>query len=182
MRISSGLRADRADRAVHRQLRVWITAASLFIVTAACQSTSHHRPVDGASSAGSVLTSLPAPAAQGRYDLRSLRRTYGFSASGTILPPAVPSPTPAVAVGLMTFDGEGNCTIADTINIGGTVAVRGATPGTYTVDPDGTGTITVAFPGDPGPTPLSFVIVENAHELRFVRTDLGVAEGVAKRQ
>ena len=50
------------------------------------------------------------------------------------------------------------------------------------MEPDGTGTITVTFMGDPGPTPLSFVVVDNERELRFVRTDLGVAEGVAWRQ
>ena len=165
-----------------RSLRAWITVAAISVVMAACQSTSHHRRADGAMRDMFAPTLAHAPAAQGRYDLRSLHRPYGFSASGTILPPALPAPTPAVAVGVMTFDGDGNCTIADTINIGGTVAVRGATPGTYTVEPDGTGTILVTFPGDPGPTPLSFVIVENGRELRFVRTDLGVAEGVAKRQ
>lgn len=123
------------------------------------------------------------PAAQGQqFDERSLRGTYGFSAAGTILPPALPQPTPAVAVGTMTFDGRGACSISDTINIGGTSASRTSTSGTYSVAPDGSGTMAVTFAGEPGPTPLAFVIVDHTKELRFIRTDLGVAEGVATRQ
>jgi hypothetical protein len=82
----------------------------------------------------------------------------------------------------MTFDGKGACSIADTINIGGTAAARVSTTGAYTVAANGMGTMTVTFPGDPGPTPLAFVIADGRKELRFIRTDLGVAEGVATRQ
>ena len=120
MGFMSGLGVDRVGR--HR-LRA-CTAAALVALAAACSSASSR---GNARASTAENSSGPAPGAQGRYSLRSLHRTYGFSASGTILPPAVPSPTPAVAVGLMTFDGRGGCTIADTINIGGTVAVREAT-------------------------------------------------------
>jgi len=47
---------------------------------------------------------------------------------------------------------------------------------------NGRGSINVAFPGDPGPVPLSFVLVDHDREMRFIRTDLGVAAGVAKLQ
>jgi hypothetical protein len=113
---------------------------------------------------------------------KSIRGTWGFSAAGTIVPPAVPAATPAVAVGVMSFDGKGGCSISDTINIGGTSASRTSTTCSYAVNPDGTGSLSAQFPGDPGPTPLSFVIVNNKDEIRFIRTDLGVASGVAKRQ
>lgn len=36
--------------------------------------------------------------------------------------------------------------------------------------------------GTPAATPLTFVIVDEAEELRFIRTDAGVASGVARRQ
>lgn len=113
---------------------------------------------------------------------RSIQGDWGFSASGTILPPALPAATPAAAVGIMTFDGMGGCSISDTINIGGTSASRTSTTCTYNVNPDGSGSLSALFPGDPGPTPLSFVIVDKAKEIRFIRTDLGVASGVARRQ
>lgn len=116
------------------------------------------------------------------YTNKRIHGNWGFSASGTIVPPALPAATPAAAVGIITFDGEGGCSISDTINIGGTSASRTSTTCTYSVNPDGSGSLSALFPGDPGPTPLSFVIVDNAKEIRFIRTDLGVASGVASRQ
>ncbi len=116
------------------------------------------------------------------FSSKSIEGEWGFSASGTIVPPALPVATPAAAVGVITFDGGGGCFFSDTINIGGTSGSRTSTTCAYSVDPDGTGTISVLFPGDPGPTPLSFVIVNDMQEIRFIRTDLGVASGVAKRQ
>ena len=129
-----------------------------------------------ASSGGTVAVSSE------RFSDRSLRGDWGFSADGAIVPPAFPAPVPAVAVGTMHFDGDGGCEISDTINIGGTVASRTSTACSYTVGDDGTGEIVAEFPGDPFPVPLSFVIVDNKREFRFIRTDLGVASGVAKRQ
>ena len=40
----------------------------------------------------------------------------------------------------------------------------------------------VTFPDDPVVVPLSFVLVDKEREMRFIRTDLGVAEGGAKLQ
>ncbi len=120
--------------------------------------------------------------ADDEFSAESIDGVWGFSAAGTIVPPAFPAPTAAVAVGTMTFDGDGYCSISDTINIGGTVASRTSTTCSYTVNGDGTGSISVSFPGDPGPTPLDFVIVNDEEELRFIRSDLGVASGVAKLQ
>jgi hypothetical protein len=118
----------------------------------------------------------------GGFTNKSIQGEWGFSASGTIVPPALPAATPAAAVGIMTFDGMGGCSISDTINIGGTSASRTSTTCTYSVNADGSGSLSALFPGDPGPTPLSFVIVGSAKEIRFIRTDLGVASGVARRQ
>lgn len=113
---------------------------------------------------------------------KSIQGDWGFSAAGTIVPPALPVAAPAAAVGIMTFDGMGGCSISDTINIGGTSASRTSSTCTYSVNADGSGSLSALFPGDPGPTPLSFVIVDNRTEIRFIRTDLGVASGVARRQ
>jgi hypothetical protein len=93
---------------------------------------------------------------------------------------------PAVAVGIFTFDGAGGCATTDTINIGllGSIGPRTSTSCSYGVNPDGTGTIMVAFPPPlEQPVPLSFVITDNRKEFRFIRTDRGaVAAGVAVRQ
>jgi len=116
------------------------------------------------------------------FTVGSLSGVFGFSAAGTIVPPAVPVATPAVAAGTMTFDRQGGCVISDTINIGGASAFRTSTTCTYAVNQDGTGSMLALFPGDPGPTPLSFVIVNHESEIRFIRTDLGVATGVARKR
>jgi len=120
--------------------------------------------------------------ADSEFSAESIEGVWGFSAAGTIVPPAVPAATPAVAVGTMTFDGDELCSISDTINIGGQVMSRTSMECTYIVNADGRGSILAEFPGDPGPTPLDFVIVNDEEELRFIRSDLGVASGVAKRQ
>lgn len=120
---------------------------------------------------------------QGAFNENSIRGTWGFSAQGTVLAPDPPGPFPAAAVGIMEFSSNGDCSITDVVNFGGAATpVRTSTECTFTVNPDGMGTILAEFPGDPGPTPLSFVIVDNKRELQFIRTDAGVARGVAKRQ
>ncbi len=117
------------------------------------------------------------------YADRVLRGAWGFSASGVILVPNEHHPLQVVAVGVMEFDGAGGCAIRDTININGTaIPDRSSDSCSYQVNPDGTGTIEASFAGDPGPVPLSFAIVDKANSLRFIRTDLGVASGVAQRQ
>jgi hypothetical protein len=124
------------------------------------------------------------------YDNTSIAGVWGFSCSGLIVERSVTPPDihdiksiPAAAVGIIHFNStEGSCTITDTLNYSGTpIGPRTSQKGTYTVNSDGTGTITVEFPPNQV-VPLSFVIVDNGNELRFIRTDGGVASCVAKRQ
>lgn len=135
---------------------------------------------------GTTFVPSTSAADQHTFANKTIKGTWGFSASGTILPPALPAATPAVAVGVIEFDGNGGCAFKDQINIGGTAipstGLRTSASCNYGVNTDGTGTITVSFPSDPAPTPLTFVIVDKADELQFIRTDAGVANGVAKRQ
>jgi hypothetical protein len=126
-------------------------------------------------------SAMPSSASAERgFDTGSLRGAWGFTASGAIV--AFSPPLPAVAVGLFEFDGAGTCSISDTINLGGSSFSRTSTFCSYSVQAGGTGTLVAEFPGDPGPVPLSFVIIDPRRELRFIRTDVGVASGVAHRQ
>ncbi len=121
----------------------------------------------------------------GELTNRSIKGTWGFSISGTFLPPAVPEPAPVVAVGLMDFDGNGGCSIPATANVGGSSFSTATVECAYTVNPDGSGSVTAVFPGDPDPIPLSLsiVVVDRKREIRFIRTEeFAVSAGVAKRQ
>lgn len=116
------------------------------------------------------------------WSAQSLAGTWGFSAVGTIAPPAVPAPVPAAAVGTMEFDGSGSCRVADTINVGGSASSRESTSCHYSVTADGRGSLTADFPDEPAPVPLAFVLVRRGSEFRFIRADAVVASGVADRQ
>ncbi len=123
----------------------------------------------------------PGSAEAGGFDNKSLKGAFGFSASGIIVAPN-PLAGPAVAVGIFTGDGAGGCSISDTINVAvlGIVA-RTTISCTYSVNPDGTGTITPTFGPPFGVTPSSFVIVDKENEFRFIRTTSTVRiSGVAK--
>jgi hypothetical protein len=92
----------------------------------------------------------------------------------------------AAVVGLNSFDGAGGCRITARLNQGGVVNPLTTATCSYTVNPDGTGTIDVTFNELPVPFRSDFVIVDQAKELLFVLSDefshSTVASGVAKRQ
>jgi hypothetical protein len=137
----------------------------------------------GLASLLSLTVTAGQPSAEAKnFTVQSLRGNWGFSGSGTISPPTVPQITWGAVVGILTFDGSGGCSMSNTANIGGTTTAQTSQTCTYTVNPDGTGSIVAQFPGDPGPLPLSFVLVDGGDELHLIRTDIAVATGVAKRQ
>ena len=114
------------------------------------------------------------------FNERSLRGTWGFSASGTV------GGQPATAVGLLTFDGQGGCETSARLNANGVVIALTSTNCSYTVNADGTGTINSTFAVGSFVTDL--VIVEPNKEFHFIISDTvgapggTVAGGVAKRQ
>lgn len=120
-----------------------------------------------------------------RFTLRSLRGSWGFSAAGFLLA-NTPTPLPASAVGLITFDGVGGCVDEARLNAGGTVVALTSDSCSYTVNSDGRGTLIVTFlPA--GAFTTDFVLVDNAEEFHFIVSDTAqpgatVASGVAKRQ
>jgi hypothetical protein len=114
---------------------------------------------------------------------QSLEGKWGFSDQATLVPPAVPEPIPAVSVGIVDLDGEGNCTGSDRLNLNGTdIGPRIFDTCSYSVNPDGTGSITVTIEGDPEPVSLFFVTVDKEREFRYILSGALVREGVAKRQ
>lgn len=101
----------------------------------------------------------------------SLIGTFGFTSSGFITPPAVAGPF--AGVGTQTFDGNGATTAAATQSQNGNIRQVTIT-GTYTVNSDCTGTLTLlASPGG-FTSHFYFVIDDTGSELLAICTDPGV--------
>jgi hypothetical protein len=108
---------------------------------------------------------------------------YGFTVQGTKL--AVPNATgptgPQVGVAMADFYGDGTFEQIDTVTINGEVVADFTHPkanGTYTVNPDCTGTFTIDFTDMRPPVVTSFVVVENGLEIDTVVTSAGGKQGI----
>ena len=103
---------------------------------------------------------------------------WGFTLTGTLLLPAGPVPAAAIARG--TFDAEGNTVSAtEARNVGGEFANETIT-GSWTVNSDCTGTLTVhAYESGKlvRTSVLSMVFVDNLREIRMVQQSLTLPDG-----
>ena len=113
----------------------------------------------------------------GRCSNQTLFGHYGFSIEGVI--PAGPGVTlPLRGVAMGHFDGQGNLTQhVDHVVVNGMPPPQEWTPGsgTYTVNPDCTGTLVINIPGSPfSPVKLHLVVVRQGKEIRTV-VDAGSA-------
>lgn len=88
---------------------------------------------------------------------------------------ADPSQLAGASVGIFAFDGKGNVKITETEVYGG-VAYTGIVTGTYTVNPDGIGTIIVGT-GSPFNFALNSVAAGKAKGLQFIDTNPGDGNG-----
>lgn len=105
----------------------------------------------------------------------SLQGSFGYTSTGTLLESFVPAPYagPFAEVGRQTFDGAGN-TDATTSSNGNIAPVT--IKGTYTVNQDCTGTMTLFVSPFDSTVHAYFVISENGTEIRYIDTDSGVIE------
>lgn len=101
----------------------------------------------------------------------SLRGTYVFTSTGFITaPPTLAGPTGEV--GTQTFDGRGSTTYAATLSSNGNI-VQVTAKGTYTVNPDCTGTFTVVVAPFNATIHVFFVVNGDATELQALETETG---------
>jgi len=107
----------------------------------------------------------------GRGSESGVDRFYGFMAN---IPPSLTPPTGFL--GVITFDGAGNVTGTETIvspdlSPGATTVSVQTSPftGTYTLNGDGTGILSLNFGGDT-PTQVAFVTTDGGAGLMFVQT------------
>ena len=100
----------------------------------------------------------------------TLKGTFVHSASGLVTaPPSMAGPL--AGVGTDIFDGNGGVTTTATLSINGNIVPLSAT-GTYTVNPDCTGTYKISSGG--GATTLAFVVGDNGNEIQAICVDPGV--------
>ncbi len=100
----------------------------------------------------------------------TLKGTFAHVANGFVTAPTAMA-GPLSGVGTDTFDGNGGVTTNATLSINGNI-VPVTEKGTYKVNPDCTGTYTVASQG--GTTNASFVIADSGNEIQALCTDPGV--------
>jgi hypothetical protein len=107
----------------------------------------------------------------------TLQGSFGYTATGTLLPSAAPPPFagPFGEVGRQTFDGKGNTEATATLSANGNI-LNVTVIGTYIVNPDCTGsmTTTVSPLGVTGTT--NFVIDDDGLQIRTISADSGVVE------
>jgi len=105
-----------------------------------------------------------------RCSERTIAGNYAFSIEGTLLLPQGGTLL-LRGISLAHYDGRGNMTQIDHVVTNGAAPQEEWTPGTgtYTVNPDCTGTQTIDIPGNPSsPVNLHFVIDQGGKEIRQV--------------
>jgi hypothetical protein len=98
------------------------------------------------AAAGALIAvqSAKAPAGFG-FSKRSIRGGYASTFQGTVIENATPLLINGTAV--LTADGNGNISGRESFEFDGTVCTNVTTKGTYTVNPDGSGTTSITFTG-----------------------------------
>ena len=111
-----------------------------------------------------------------RCSLRTMEGTHGYSYNGLVFGAGA-----IATAGPITFDGEGHLSATYTVSLNGK-PFEGAFTGTYTVDADCTGTVTLHLPLLRLTAKGNFVIVNQGRETFFTGTDPGVTiTGFTKR-
>ncbi len=110
----------------------------------------------------------------------TLEGCYATNITGSIVSNG---PVGALAdVGVLTFDGDGNVSQVSTVSLNGQILPGRTGTGTYTVNPDCTGSLTLHFPPAFEST-SNFVIDNHGREIQLINTTAGrVLAGVARKQ
>ena len=97
---------------------------------------------------------------------RTVQGDYGFVIEGTILD----ANAPIRGLALQHYDGRGHITQVDHVVFGGYPPPQDWTPGTgtYTVNPDCTGSGVINTPSNPLPVAFHFVVVDHGRKIKQV--------------
>lgn len=114
--------------------------------------------------------------AQGCSDTTLPGSTFGYTSTGALLPVyAQRFAGPFAEVGTQTFEGNGNTQATATLSANGNIQ-QVTVQGTYTVNTDCTGSMTLYVLPFQSTVHVSFVIDGNGAEIRAIVTDPGVVE------
>jgi hypothetical protein len=113
----------------------------------------------------------------------TLQGSFGYSSTGTLLDSYVPAPFagPFAEVGRQRFDGKGNTAGTATVSSNGNIN-RVTVEGTYTVNPDCTGSMKLNIPAFGATVHADFVIDRDGAEIRAIVTESGVIESRVYRK
>lgn len=114
----------------------------------------------------------------------TLHGSFGYTSTGTLLDTFVPPPFagPFAEVGKQTFDGKGKTEATATISSNGNINQAVAIDGTYAVNSDCTGSMTLNIPAFGATVHADFVIDRDAEEIRAIVTEAGVVESRVYRK
>jgi hypothetical protein len=133
---------------------------------------------------GFVLSILPSAEA-GEHKAcsnASLQGSFGFTNTGTNIALPPPFGGPIAQIGRQAFDGRGNTDATATLSANGNI-VRVTVQGTYVVNPDCTGAMTLFVSPFGSTVEADFVIDDDGAEIRAIITDAGAIESlVFKKQ
>ena len=102
----------------------------------------------------------------------ALKGTYAFTFSGSAIFPGATVPTTFNGVGMQTFNDSGKWTGTESANFGAFVLRSAPISGSYTLNPDCTGTMTATFPD--GSSGLSdFVVAEGGKTIYAIGVKTG---------
>jgi hypothetical protein len=107
----------------------------------------------------------------------TLRGSFGYTSTGTLLESYLPPPLagPFAEVGRQTFDGKGKTEGTATLSTNGNPATV-TVEGTYAVNPDCTGSMTLQISPFGSTVHAYFVIDDGGAELRAIVTDPNLIE------
>jgi len=107
----------------------------------------------------------------------TLSGSFGYSSTGTLLDSYVPAPYagPFGEVGRQTFNGRGNTSATATTSSNGNITPV-TVEGTYTVNPDCTGSMTLNVSPFDSTVHADLVIDNDGAEIRAIGSDAGLIE------
>ncbi len=113
----------------------------------------------------------------------TLKGSFGYTSIGTLTDSYVPPPFagPFAEVGRQSFDGKGNTTATATVSSNGSINAV-TVEGTYTVNADCTGTMTLNVSPFGSTVDVDFVIDDDGAEVRAIVSDAGVVESRVYRK